>query len=126
MGKKILIVEDEKDIILVLRNALEKNGYEVIDANDGEQALEKVSSEKPDLVILDIMIPKLDGISVNLRLKDNPSTKGLPVIVITGKSHMEELLKIKNELSVAAYLEKPFSVAMLIEKISQIFQSGKR
>jgi CheY-like chemotaxis protein len=120
MGQRILVVEDEKDIILVLRMALEKEGYVISEANDGIEALERVQAEKPDLILLDIMMPKLDGYTVNVRLKDNPETAKIPVIIITGRGQVQEMLKLREELKSTAYLEKPFTVAMLLEKIKEL------
>jgi len=122
MAYKIMIVDDERDIVLVIKMSLEKYGYQTCEAYDGIEALEKIKTEKPDLVLLDLMMPRLDGHSVNLRLKENPETAGIPVIVITGKGHLKELLEIREELSVAAYLEKPFKVTTLIEKVKEILK----
>ena len=113
-------MDDEDDIRLVLRAALEKRGYIVDEAENGSVALQKIASSRPDLVILDIMMPILDGYSVNLRLKENPETATLPVIVITGKGTIGEFMKVRNELMVAAYLEKPFAVSMLVDKLQEI------
>ena len=122
MSQKILIVDDERDIVFVLKMALEKNGYLVSEAYDGIEALEKIGADKPDLILLDLMMPRMDGHSVNLKLKENPATALIPVVVITGKGHLKELLEIKDGISVAAYLEKPFTVAMLLEKIKELLK----
>jgi DNA-binding response OmpR family regulator len=122
MPHKILIVDDEKDIVTILKMALEKQGFLVAEAYDGFEAMQKIATEKPDLILLDLMMPKLDGHSVNLRLKENPETAGIPVIVITGRGHLKELLGISGELLVAAYLEKPFPVSLVLEKIRAILK----
>jgi len=122
MGKKILIVDDEKDIVTVLKMSLEKEGFETDQAFDGIEALDKVAKEKPDLIILDIMMPKLDGHSVNIKLKNDPKTASIPVVVITGRGRMKELLEIREELRVAEYLEKPFTVAHLVSRIKEILE----
>src|SRR5688572_28628774 len=96
--KSIIVIDDEPDIRFVLRTALERAGYYVEDASNGLDGLEKISLHQPDAVILDIMMPKLDGHSVNLRLKENPATALIPVIVITGKGHLKELLDIREDL----------------------------
>lgn len=119
MGKRILIVDDEKDIVLVLKIALKKEGFEISEAYDGLEALEKVNAEKPDLILLDIMMPKMDGHSVNLKLKENPETARIPVIVITGRGQLKELIQAREGLTIVAYLEKPFTVASLLEKIRE-------
>lgn len=118
--KKILVVDDERDIVEVIQMSLQKNGYSVETAYDGVEALEKIESDKPDLVVLDIMLPKLDGYSVNLKLKENPETENLPVIVITGRGHLKELLQIREEITVSAYLEKPFPLKLLVDKIKEL------
>jgi response regulator RpfG family c-di-GMP phosphodiesterase len=68
------------------------------------------------------MMPKLDGYSVNLKLKENPETENIPVIVITGRGHLKELLQIRGDITVAAYLEKPFPLKVLVEKIKELLK----
>ena len=119
MKHKILIVDDERDIVVILKLALEKEGYYVIEAYDGLEALEKVAQNKPDIILLDIMMPKMDGHSVNLKLKENKETAGIPVIVITGRGQLKELIQSRQEISIVAYLEKPFTVSMLLVKIRE-------
>lgn len=120
--KVILIVDDEPDVVFVLKKALEKRGYAIEEASNGEMALEMVEKVSPDVVVLDLMMPKLDGHSVNLRLKENPKTAALPVVIMTGKGHLKELLNIREELKVVAYLEKPFRVQSLVDCLEGIFQ----
>ena len=119
MKKKILIVDDERDIVIILRLALEKEGFEVSEAYDGVEALQKVALDKPDIILLDIMMPKMDGHSVNLKLKENPETAKIPVIVITGRGQLKELIQAREEITIVAYLEKPFTVSILLEKIRE-------
>jgi CheY-like chemotaxis protein len=122
--KHILIVDDEPDVVFVLKMALEKNGYRTSGATNGMEGLESVRTNQPDAIILDLMMPKLDGHSVNLKLKENPETAHIPVIIITGKGQLKELLDIREDLKVTAYLEKPFPVAVLLEKLNEIFKSS--
>lgn len=119
MKKKILIVDDERDIVVILKLALGKEGYEVIEAFDGLEALEKAAEVKPDLILLDIMMPKMDGLSVNLKLKEDTATAKIPVIVITGRGQFKELIDARKDIEIYAYLEKPFTVAMLMGKIKE-------
>ena len=126
MKRKILIADDEKDIVIILKLALEKEGYAIISAYDGLEALEKVAAEKPDLILLDIMMPKMDGYSVNLKLKENPETAKIPVIVITGRGQLKELVQARQEITILAYLEKPFTVAMLLGKIREALGETKK
>lgn len=120
MAKKILIADDEKDIVDLISMYLEREGYETVGARDGLEALEKITGEKPDLVVLDIMMPKLDGHSLNIKLKENPGTKNIPVIIITGKGHLREIIMAKKDIPVADYLEKPFNIKELSEKIKNV------
>jgi DNA-binding response OmpR family regulator len=125
MTKKILIVDDEKDIVTVLKMALERKNFQVFEANDGLSAIDMIEKEKYDLIILDIMMPKFDGNSVNMRLKSKEETAKIPVIIITGRGNVKKsIAEIKKELNIEAYLEKPFAVSMLIEKINEIFSKG--
>lgn len=121
-GKKILVVDDEKDIVDLISMYLEKEGYEVMGAHDGLEAFEKIIGEKPDLVVLDIMMPKLDGHSLNIKLKENSETKDIPVIIITGKGHLREIIMARKDVSVVDYLEKPFNIKELSEKIRNVFK----
>lgn len=120
MAKKILIVDDDEDIVFVLGERLRQEGYEVLSAADGEQALNQIQKNTPDVVVLDLMLPKVDGNTVRLKMKDNPETANIPVIIITGKIQLKELLALGEDMSIAAYLEKPFTVNALLEKIRQI------
>ncbi len=119
---KILIVEDETDIVEILKMALIQAGYEVDCAYDGEEALNKVKTFKPDLILLDLMIPKIDGGSVNLKLKENPQTAHIPVIVVTGKGNLKEILHLEEGVTIAGYYEKPIKVKFLVEKINSFFK----
>ncbi|MDI6756411.1 MAG: response regulator [Endomicrobiia bacterium] len=117
---KILVVEDEQDIAEIVAMALEHAGHEVEISLDGEDALEKMTSFLPDVVVLDLMLPKMDGREFAAKIKSDPLTASAPVIVITAHAKLKELLESKSELNVAAYLEKPFPIATLIEKIAQL------
>src|SRR5687767_3075440 len=118
--KSVMVIDDEADIRFLLRAALEGAGFRVEEASNGVDALEKIHRHHPDAVILDLMMPRLDGHSVNLRLKEHPATARIPVIIITGRGHLKELLDIREDLKVAAYLEKPFQVATLLGKLGEI------
>jgi two-component system alkaline phosphatase synthesis response regulator PhoP len=107
MGK-ILIVEDEANIRQLVRYNLEKAGFQVMEAVDGAQGLQSAQREKPDLVLLDLMLPELDGLEVCRSLKGNPTTAALPIIMLTAKA--EEVDKIIGlELGADDYMTKPFS-----------------
>ncbi|GAI43054.1 unnamed protein product, partial [marine sediment metagenome] len=81
--KKILIVDDRSEVVELVKVTLEGEGYQTIDASDGREALEKIGKEKPDLILLDIIMPKMDGFEVLRNLKDDSNTKDIPVIMLT-------------------------------------------
>ena len=123
-ARRILVVDDEPDIVFVLNTALRKAGYLTEDACNGVEALSKIRECPPDAIVMDIMMPKLDGRSVNLKLKEDPRTAAIPVIIITGKGRFRELLDIYEGVNVAAYLEKPFPIPLLLEKLRAIFSEA--
>lgn len=121
MDKKILIVDDEKDIVKLLDYNLKKEGYQTISAYNGNEALEKTYSQKPDLIILDLMLPDLDGFEVCKILKTQQQTSFIPIIILTAKS--QEIDKILGlELGADDYITKPFSVREVIARIKAIFR----
>ncbi|MBI3252340.1 MAG: response regulator [Candidatus Omnitrophica bacterium] len=117
--KKILLVEDEQDIANVLAVRLEVNGYEVILAKDGEEALQKVKKEKPDLVILDLMLPKINGFEVCRMLKFDGAFKNLPIIVLSALHQQQDREKIQ-QYGADAYFIKPFDLNLLLVKIKAL------
>ena len=117
--KKILIIEDEKDIIVALRLRLEANGYEVIAAGDGAEGLNKARTEKPSLIILDIMLPKLDGYKIARMLKFDQNFGDIPIIMLTAKVQQSDIQRGK-EAGADAYITKPFKAEELLEQIKQL------
>jgi len=116
---RILVVDDEIYIVHILDFSLGMEGYEVITALDGEQALEKARAEKPDLIVLDIMMPKLDGYETCKMLKADASTKDIPVILLSAKGRNVDQ-KIGFEVGADDYITKPFSPRKLVERINAI------
>lgn len=113
MAKKILVVDDEKPISDIIKFNLEKEGYEVVTAYDGEEALEKVESESPDLIILDLMLPKIDGLEVAKRVRAKHT---MPIIMVTAKdSELDKVLGL--ELGADDYVTKPFSNRELVARV---------
>ncbi len=121
MKPLILIVEDEAALVTMLRYNLEKEGYRVCDAGDGEEALTMVAERKPDLVILDWMLPSLSGIEVCRQLRRKPTTRELPVIMLTARG--EEGDKIRG-LNTGAddYMTKPFSLPELMARVRALLR----
>ncbi len=113
MPKKILAVDDERHIVRLVQVNLERAGYQVVTAFDGREALEKVESEKPDLVILDVMMPYMDGFEVLQLLRKNQATRELPVIMLTAKAQDADVFR-GWQSGVDCYLTKPFNPMELI------------
>ncbi|UCE02379.1 MAG: response regulator [Candidatus Latescibacterota bacterium] len=116
---RILVVDDEVYILHILDFILGAEGYDVVTATNGEQALQKVREEKPDLVILDIMMPKLDGYETCRMIKRDAATKQIPVILLTAKGR-EVDQKLGREVGASDYITKPFSPNKLIERVQAI------
>jgi len=117
MAKKILIVDDEADVVKVLKKRLEDFQFDVVTAYDGDEGLDKVRAEKPQLVILDVMMPNVDGYTFLRELKADPATDGTPVIMLTAKGDgLRELFALEG---VCGYVTKPYDVDVLLQKINQ-------
>ena len=124
MGK-ILIVEDEANIRQLVRYNLEKEGFQVMEAADGLQGLRTAQKEKPDLVLLDLMLPGMDGLEVCRTLKGAPATSALPIIMLTAKA--EEVDKIIGlELGADDYMTKPFSPRELTARIKAVLRRSQK
>ncbi|MCK9572499.1 MAG: response regulator [Candidatus Omnitrophica bacterium] len=117
MGKKILIVDDEPDLLRVACFRLEKSGYQVITAINGQQALELVNKEFPDLVLLDVRLPLLEGPDVCLRLKKDEKLKDIPVILFTAST--QDIKEKVKQCGAQGYLFKPFSADELLNKVKE-------
>lgn len=120
MARKILACDDEPGVLRLVRANLERAGYEVALATDGREALDKVQSERPDLVILDVMMPYRDGFGVLQEIRRNPSTRDLPVILLTAKSTDADTLRGWQE-GADSYLTKPFNPKELLSFVERIF-----
>ncbi|WP_244833242.1 response regulator transcription factor [Clostridium sp. BJN0001] len=119
--EKILIVDDEENIVELLRFNLENSEYNVFSAGDGIEALKIANQEKPDLILLDLMLPGIDGLDVCKEIKKNPDTINTGIIMITAKS--EELDKVLGlELGADDYITKPFSVRELLARVKAVLR----
>ncbi|OGC22897.1 hypothetical protein A2291_00125 [candidate division WOR-1 bacterium RIFOXYB2_FULL_42_35] len=117
--RRILIVEDEVEMLKALQLRLEANGYEVLTAQDGLSGLNKARSEKPDLILLDVMLPKMDGFKICRMLKFDQDYKNIPVIILTAKvqdSDVEQGLAMGAD----AYMTKPYKADELVGKIKEL------
>ena len=113
MSKKVLIVDDEKAIVDILNHNLKREGYETFEAYDGEEAINLVKKENPDLVLLDVMLPKKDGFSV---CKEIRQTSNVPIIMVTAKEDVVDKI-IGLELGADDYITKPFSVREVVARV---------
>ena len=118
-GKKVLAVDDERHIVRLIQVNLERAGYQVATAFDGPEALKKVETEKPDLIVLDVMMPRMDGFEVLKRLQANPETREIPVVMLTAKAQDADVFRGWSS-GVSAYLTKPFNPLELITFVKRI------
>ena len=122
---KVLIVEDEANIRQLVKYNLEKESFQVLEAEDGLLGLRLAKAEKPDLVLLDLMLPQMDGLEVCRSLKGNPATAALPIIMLTAKS--EEIDKVIGlELGADDYMTKPFSPRELVARVKAVLRRSQK
>ena len=117
--KRILVVDDEKDLVEMLALRLEANEHEVLKAYDGKEGLDKARKEKPDLIILDLMLPKMDGYKICRMLKFDEKHKKIPIIMFTARAQDSDK-KTAEEVGADAYITKPFDPKTLLDKIKEL------
>jgi DNA-binding response OmpR family regulator len=123
MKQKILIADDEPDALELVAFNLKAAGYEVITASDGEQALKKARSGLPNLIVLDLMLPEIDGLEVCRILRRDPATRAIPILMLTAKAaEIDRVLGL--ELGADDYVTKPFSPRELVLRIKRLLRSG--
>ncbi|HEY6839174.1 MAG TPA: response regulator [Geobacteraceae bacterium] len=113
---RILVVEDEESLLMLERILLSSKGYSVTGVMDGKAALEEIAANRPDLVILDIMLPEMDGFEVCKQIKADPQTSGIPVVMLTAKKSNQDVTR-GMQVGADAYITKPFKSAKVIEVI---------
>lgn len=116
--KKILIIEDEKNIVTSLKMFLEYSGFEVFTSNDGSDGLYQAKHKYPDLILLDLVLPKIDGFNVCNLLNNDEKTKNIPIIVISARTSKEDMDKVIS-LGAKNYIIKPFSMDQIIKMIKE-------
>lgn len=119
--KKILIIDDEEDIQKILRIRFEQEGFVVAVAEDGEKGVKAAELESPDLILLDIMMPKVDGYSCLKEIRKNQKIKDVPVIMLSGKEE-EKVRDLFAFQKISGYIEKPFELDNLIAKIKEVLK----
>jgi DNA-binding response OmpR family regulator len=121
MSKKVLIVDDEPGIIVALQFLMEQNGYATLVAFSGEEAMEAVARHCPDLILLDIMLPVVDGFEVCQRIRENPAWNGIRIVLVTALGSEANVTK-GLDLGADAYVTKPFSNADLVAKVKELLE----
>lgn len=119
MAKRILIVDDEVQLVEMVKMRLEASGYETISAYDGQEGFDKAKKDKPDLIILDLMLPKMDGYKVCGLLKNDARYSKIPIIMFTARVQ-EEDVRLGKDLGAEEYVTKPFDPKVLLSKIKEL------
>jgi len=124
MPQKILAIDDENDVLLIIKTALAGQGYEILTASNGYDGLALAEDQAPDLILLDLRMPEMDGMEVLEQLRDNEKTQNIPVIVLTGIS---DKTKIREALDkgITYYIVKPFECQDLVSKIDLAIRTSK-
>src|SRR3989338_8839058 len=127
MKNKILIIDDDRDLSELIASALKSQGYDVSILNSGKQAVRIIKKELPELVLLDVHLPDVDGYNICDQLKSNDDTKHIPVIILTGQEMERELVgDIHDFYGASDYLKKPFELDELLSKIKKLLSSQKK
>jgi CheY-like chemotaxis protein len=122
MAKKILVVDDEPDVVTYLASVLRDSGYEALEAFNGEEAMEKVLKEHPDLVTLDITMPEMTGVKAYRKMKEDPVLSKIPVVIVTGVSHeFKQFISTRSQVPAPeGYLEKPVKPEELLAEVRRL------
>ena len=123
MGNKVLIADDEQNILISLEFLMKREQFDVSIAVDGEEAVDRIRSEKPDLVLLDVMMPKKSGFEVCQEVKSDPSLASVKILMLTAKGRDTEVAK-GLALGADGYMTKPFSTKELVEKVRSMLAEG--
>jgi len=119
MPATVLVVDDDPVIQKLLQVNFEMEGYSVITAGDGEEGLAKAQAEHPDAVVLDVMMPKMDGLEVARRLKSDPDTQGIPIILLSAKAQQADI-QAGTATGAEEYLTKPFDPLELLQRVGEL------
>jgi DNA-binding response OmpR family regulator len=124
--QKILVVDDEADIRFVIGKMLEREGYEVLEADSGENALESLKETIPDLILLDVMMPGIDGWITCKKIKSGDETKNIPVVMLTAKTADEDKIMALDECGAEWHVSKPLDRIKFIETVKWVLESPPR
>ncbi|OGX36999.1 MAG: hypothetical protein A3C36_04155 [Omnitrophica WOR_2 bacterium RIFCSPHIGHO2_02_FULL_52_10] len=119
MPQKILLTDDDKDLVEAMSVRLERDGYTVLRAYDGDECLDKARAELPDLIIMDVAMPKIDGYSALKTLRTDKAIRHIPVIILTAKDQMEDIFKMEG---IKDFFVKPFEYDAVARKVKSILQ----
>ena len=122
MSKRVLIVDDEPNIVISVEFLMKREGFAVSVARDGEEALERIHADRPDLVILDVMMPKMNGFEVCERVRADPQLSAVRILMLTAKGREAEMRKGLT-LGADAYIPKPFSTRDLVNRVKSLIDS---
>ena len=122
-SEKVIVIEDEADILEVIQYNLEREGYRVLTARDGKEGLRLIKKEMPDIVLLDLMLPSLDGIEVCRKLKEDPITHSIPIIMVTAKGEESDIV-LGLGIGADDYVSKPFSPKELMGRVKAVLRRG--
>lgn len=120
MAKKILIIDDEEDMRIYLETIFQKAGYDTMVAVNGDEALAMVSNYRPDLITLDILMPRRSGLSFYTKLREQAETRNLPVIVVSGIAGNDQFFESDNRNAATVFLEKPIERSTLLEQVERL------
>jgi DNA-binding response OmpR family regulator len=121
----VLLVDDDPVILKLLQVNFEMEGFHVSTANDGVEGLEKARAERPDIVLLDIMMPRMDGLEVTRALKGDPETKDIPIILLSAKAQASDI-QAGKDIGADDYLTKPFDPLELLDRVNELLEGGRR
>ena len=119
--EKILVVDDEEDILELVRYNLAREGYKILCSSSGEEGLKAAKAEKPDLIVLDLMLPGIDGLEVTRRLKGEDNTRKIPIVMLTAKGEESDIVT-GLELGAEDYITKPFSPKVLVARVKAVLR----
>jgi len=120
LTKRIMIVDDEPDTVDLVKLVLETEGYEILVAYSGSEALEKIKTEKPDMVLLDIMMPGMDGWAVRTKLLEDKGTKDIPIVMLTARAQPIDKMIGLHVVGVSDYITKPFGRRELVDRVRAV------
>ena len=120
---RILLVDDEVQLVTMVQMRLEANGYEVVTASNGQEGLDKAKSENPDLIMMDVMMPKMDGYKVCGLLKNDTRYSKIPIILFTARAQQDDK-ELGGEVGADAYITKPFEPPVLLAKIKELLNKA--